>query len=139
MTVNDLGVSLNTMNRRITIVALALSLLFSVALNVYLYYNSHIQKTESVVGTYITGDDKDYFEYLVLDENHEYMKYTQKNGLIEKGSYTQEKEYILCKPLEDTDEYRIVYQEGFVVAYEDNSLVIYRKDSDVPTYINITP
>lgn len=115
---------------------LSILLIISIVINGVLVYKSGIFKEPVLcVGTYIAGDDKDDYEYLTLQDDNTYTFYTQSKGISDKGQYTKEGEYILLS--KDGKEIRMLYEENRLLLAEGDSLVVYKKDSDIPTYVNV--
>ena len=123
------------MKRSVTIV---IGILFfaSFIINIVFIYTLFHKSTVSYTGTYITGQDITDYEYFVLNDNMNYVQYTQNKGISNKGHFKAENG--ILKFIDSNGQsFSGICETDRLLIGSENSIVVYKKSSSIPTYINI--
>lgn len=120
-------------------VLLIISLLLNIGLLVFAFYQKP-QPLVSITGTYIAGAEvSPDCNYLVLQADGSYVLYKQFE-LLEEGCYMPEAANIYALTAQDGAARSVIYEDGADTLYVtglDNSIVVFSKISQMPTFINL--
>ena len=132
---NRVSVRSSVLFAMITIIA------FSLVMNCFLYLkekNGSYGPYLSLVGSYCIDPSISGQKYLVFDPKGGYCIYTQADGILESGSYTENSPDSHCYTLSsDTNETSqlLLTKDGVYVFQHEEPLTLYPKFSDVLAYI----
>ena len=124
----------------ITLLVLVIGLVMSLCANVLQFAAANGEKLPILTGSYghnqIDVEGKN--PYLVFDSKGNYCKYSQTDGLLDEGKYTQNtaNQYSLTGDSGNTEE--IILEENglyYISSSDVLSVVFFPRFSDVPTFI----
>lgn len=124
----------------IMLFVLVIGLVVSLCTNVLQFAAANDEKLPTLTGSY--GHNQTDFKgnnpYLVFDGKGNYCKYSQSDGLLDEGKYTQNtaNQYFLTGASGNTEE--IILEENGLYYITSNgvlSAVFFPRFSDVPTFI----
>lgn len=119
-----------------------ITLILSFCLNVVLLVMVLHKRTDSIVGTYCTGEGfSENDKYIVFQQDSSYMIYSQFN-VIEEGKYnaldTDANIFSLISN-DKASEHLIVYNQpdGICLVEDSNNIINFTRISKTPTFINL--
>ena len=123
------------MVKKFSWIAIMVVLAASLGLNVYFKINIDRQKSYTVHGTYVAVDNEGEYTYLVLQEDDGYCMYSQRRGIIEKGSYKRSDSSLVLK----TDGYKkdAICEKDIVYFADAENVVTFRKESELEIFIKL--